>query len=491
MKPIIKIIIPVLLAASCSEFLGIRPEGTTPAEGIDYSKSENIFKPVSAAYASMRSGNVHAFPYICAFEITSDNADKGSSPEDNPTALALDKFTYDASNSLLNDLWIGYYDVVSAANNAISQMPLFRKAIQNAQTHITIDQCEAEARVIRAYSYFNLVRLFGSVPLVDTVMTADQLASLKQASQDEIYQFIASDLDYAISVLPAAYPSSYAGRINAYTARAIKAKAMMYIEDWTEVARLTDEIISSGRFGLMSDFREVFSIDGENSKESLFEIQSSTLGGITGTAPYIEYAYVQGPRGNSPSNMQGWGFCTPSEDLIAFYQSRNEVVRPATTLLYRGTITPEGDEIKASCTNPVYNGKCYTPSIYNNWSNNGYGYDHNVRVLRYAEVLLMYAEALLNGAQVGESGLTAEQAVNLVRHRAQLQALNLVTLQDIWDERRAELALEEDRFFDLIRTGQATETLSPIGFTPGKNEIFPIPANQRQLNPYLIQNPGY
>ena len=491
MKPIIKIIIPVLLVASCSEFLDIRPEGTTPAEGIDYSKSENIFKPVSAAYASMRSGNVHAFPYICAFEITSDNADKGSSPEDNPTALALDKFTYDASNSIINDLWVGYYDVVSAANNAISQMPLFREAIQNAQTQVTIDQCEGEARVIRAYAYFNLARLFGTVPLVDTVMTADQLASLRQASRDDIYQFISSDLDYAISVIPVAYPSSYAGRITSYTARAIKAKAMMYAGNWNEVAKLTDEIIISGRYGLLTDFREVFSIDGENSKESLFEIQSSTLGGITGTAPYIEYAYVQGPRGNSPANMQGWGFCTPSEDLIAFYQSRDEVVRPATTLLYRGTITPEGDEIKASCTNPVYNGKCYTPSIYNNWSNNGYGYDYNVRVIRYAEVLLMYAEALLNGAPVGESGLTADQAVNLVRNRAQLQPLSGVTLQNVWDERRAELAMEEDRFFDLIRTGQAAEVLSSHGFTSGKNEIFPIPANQRQLNPNLVQNPGY
>ena len=491
MKPIIKIIIPVLLVASCSEFLGIRPEGTTPAEGIDYSKSENIFKPVSAAYASMRSGNVHAFPYICAFEITSDNADKGSSPEDNPTALALDKFTYDASNSIINDLWVGYYDVVSAANNAIGQMPLFRNAIQNAQTRVTIDQCEAEAKVIRAYAYFNLVRLFGSVPLVDTVMTADQLASLKQSSREDVYQVISRDLDYAISTLPVAYPSSYAGRITSYTARAIKAKAMMYAGNWNEVAKLTDEIITSGRYGLLTDFREVFSIDGENSKESLFEIQSSTLGGITGTAPYIEYAYVQGPRGNSPSNMQGWGFCTPSEDLITFYQSRGEVVRPATTLLYRGTITPEGDEIKATCTNPVYNGKCYTPSIYNNWSNNGYGYDHNVRVLRYAEVLLMYAEALLNGAPVGESGITADQAVNLVRHRAQLQPLSGVTLQNVWDERRAELAMEEDRFFDLIRTGQAAERLSSLGFTSGKNEVFPIPANQRQLNPNLVQNPGY
>ena len=106
MKPYIFILM-AFLGASCSDFLDLRPEGTTPAEGIDYSKSENIFKPVSAAYASMRSGNVHAFPYICAFEITSDNADKGSTPEDNPTALALDKFTYDASNSLINDLWVG------------------------------------------------------------------------------------------------------------------------------------------------------------------------------------------------------------------------------------------------------------------------------------------------------------------------------------------------------------------------------------------------
>ena len=491
MKSIVKIIPTLLLVASCSEFLGIRPEGTTPAEGIDYSKSENIFKPVSAAYASLRSGNVHAFPYICAFEITSDNADKGSAPEDNPTALALDHFTYDASNSLINDLWVGYYDVVSAANNAISQMPLFREAIQNAQTQVVINQCEAEARTIRAYAYFNLVRLFGSVPLVDTVMTADQLAAMKQASRDDIYQFISNDLDYAISTLPVAYPNAYAGRITSYTARAIKAKVMMYAGNWIEVAKLADEIVTSGRYGLLTDFREVFSIDGENSKESLFEIQSSTLGGITGTAPYIEYAYVQGPRGNSPANMQGWGFCTPSDDLVAFYRSRDEVVRPATTLLYRGTITPEGDEIKATCTNPVYNGKCYTPSIYNNWSNNGYGYDYNVRILRYAEVLLMYAEALLNGAQVGESGLTIDQAVNLVRHRAQLQPLSGVTIQNVWDERRAELAMEEDRFFDLVRTGQAADVLAPHGFISGKNEIFPIPANQRQLNPNLVQNPGY
>ena len=480
-----------LLAVSCSDFLNLRPEGTTPAEGIDYSNPDNVFKPVSAAYASLRSGNAHSFPYICMFEITSDNADKGSSPEDNPSAQAFDDFTLDPSNYILNDLWSGYYDIVSAANNAISQMPLFREAIQNAETRVEIDRCEAESRVIRAYAYFNLVRAFGRVPLVDDVLTSEELASLRQSDPEQVYNFISDDFDYAISVLPVSYPSDYAGRITSYTAMAIKAKVMMYAGNWDLVASLTDQIILSGRFGLLADFREVFSLDGENSKESLFEIQSSTLGNVTGSAPYMEYAYVQGPRGNSPANIQGWGFCTPSDDLISFFAARGEVVRPATTLLYRGTTTPEGDKILSTCTNPVYNGKCYMPSYYNNWSYNGYGFDYNVRILRYSDVLLMYAEALLNGAPVGACGLSALDAVNIVRDRAEIPLLSGLTLEDVWDERRAELALEEDRFFDLVRTGQASRVLAGKGYVDGKNNLFPIPANQRQLNPNLEQNPGY
>jgi hypothetical protein len=103
----------------------------------------------------------------------------------------------------------------------------------------------------------------------------------------------------------------------------------------------------------------------------------------------------------------------------------------------------------------------------------------------------MYAEALLNGAAAGSSGLTALDAVNQVRDRAELPLLDSVTLQNIWDERRAEFALEEDRFFDLVRTGQAAQALSANGYVEGKNNLFPIPANQRQLNPNHEQNPGY
>jgi hypothetical protein len=486
------IMILILTAVSCEEFLEIRPEGTLPTTGIDYSKSENVFLSVSASYAKLRNYGAHVFPYIGAFEIASDNADKGSSPEDNPTMLELDNLTYRPDNGLINDLWTSYFDIVSGANYSIHQMPLFVNELSNSSDKQYALECQGEVKTIRAYAYFNLTRLFGRVPIIDTVLTASQLASASQATTAQLYDFIEKDLNEAITVLPAGYTKEWAGRINRYTAMAIKAKVHMYQAEWDSVASLTDRIISSGRYGLLSDFREVFSVDGENSRESLFEVQSSTLGKSTGDNTFLEYAYVQGPRGNSPGNMQGWGFCTPSQNLIAFYTSRGEVIRPATTLLYRGTRTPEGDSIRTICTNPVYNGKVYTPSVYNKWNFNGYGFDHNVRIIRYADILLMYAEARVNGATAGTvSGLTADGAVNLIRVRAGLLPLSGVTLQQIWDERRAELAMEEDRFPDLVRTGRAASALASKGFVTGKHELYPIPSAQMQLNPNLTQNNGY
>lgn len=489
---IIILFLSFTLAWSCEDQLNERPEGTLPSTGIDYTKTDNIFLSVSAAYAGLRNYDAHVFAYIGAFEIASDNADKGSTPEDNPPMKEIDDLKYQSNNNLVNSLWSGYYDIVSGANYAIHQMPLFVTALQNSDDKAFALQCQAEAKTIRAYAYFNLTRLYGKVPIIDTTLTAEQLAAAKQATTEQLYTFIEKDLSEAIAVLPESYTSEWAGRINKYTAMALKAKVHLYQSEWDSVLANTDKIIASGRYGLLEDFKKVFSIEGENSKESLFELQSSTLGKSTGDQTYIEYAYVQGPRGNSPSNMQGWGFCTPSQNLIDFFNTRGEVIRPKTTLLYRGTKTPEGDSIKASVTNPVYNGKVYTPSVYNKWNFNGYGFDHNVRIIRYSDILLMYAEAKVRGASfIGSSGLTADEAVNLVRRRAGLTDLAGATLQDILDERRAELALEEDRFFDLIRTGQAATALKNKGFVVGKHEVYPIPAAQMQLNTNLVQNNGY
>ena len=491
-KNIILAISSVILLTGCSDFLDIRPEATLPSTGMDYTKPENIFLPISAAYATMRTGGTHAFSYIGAFEVTSDNADKGSSPEDNPTMKQLDNFTFDPSNTLLNELWGGYFDVVSGANNALYQMPLFESALLNEGDKAYTRQCAGEAKTIRAYAYFNLVRLFGRVPIINKSLTSEELAAKKQESTDSIYRFIEKDLSEAINVLPETYTSNWAGRISKYTAMAIKAKVHMYRNEWDSVASLTDRIMASGNFDLLPNFRKEFSLDGKNSVESLFEIQSSTLGKSSGDQTYLEYAFVQGPRGNSPGNMQGWGFCTPSTDLINFFTARHDSVRALTTFLYRGTKTPEGDSIKAACSNLAYNGKVYTPSVSNKWSFNGYGFDQNVHIIRYSDILLMFAEAKVHGVTTGNaSGFSALSAINKVRERVKLPVLNAVTLQNIWDERRAELAMEEDRFFDLVRSGQAATVLSSLGFKSPKNNIFPIPSAQMQLNTNLTQNPNY
>ncbi|MDR3185129.1 MAG: RagB/SusD family nutrient uptake outer membrane protein [Prevotellaceae bacterium] len=491
MKKIIPIIAMLLAALSCSEFLDIRPEGTTEAQGTDYSKSENMFLPVSAAYASLRNYAAHSFPYISVFEISSDDADKGSEATDGPNQKDIDEFKHTPATAILNEIWGGFYDIVSAANYAIEQMPLFEAAQQDATNKNYARQCAAEAKVIRAYAYFNLTRMFGRVYIANKTCTAAELAALPQATTAQLYEFIEKDLEEAIPALPPSYSKEWAGRITSYTALGIKAKVHLYQAEYDSVAACAGRIIASARYDLLPDFKTVFRAEGENSRESLFEIQSTTLGLTAGEAPYITYAYIQGPRGNQPGNMQGWGFCVPSQKLINFFAARGDNTRAAVTLLRRGTKTAEGDSISSRCSNPVYNGKVYTPSGENKWSYNGYGFNHNVRILRYADVLLMYAEALVRGsAQPAGVTMTGTDALNKVRERVGLAPVPLTT-DNVLDERRAELALEEDRFFDLVRTGRAAAELAAKGFQPGKHEVFPIPSAQRQLNLNLNQNTGY
>lgn len=492
MKRIIIILSAALLLAGCSDFLNIRPEGTTTSEGLDYTKAENIIKPISAAYAELRSYDASSFPLLGCLGVTSDDQDKGSTAEDGASTKEMDSFKYDGANELIKGQWTGYYNIVSAANNAIAQMASFDAELTSDDAKAEAAQGVGDAKFIRAFAYFRLVTMWGNIPKIDRLMTAEELAAVPQSSPDQIYEFIIADLEDAIARLPEKWSKAYTGRVTKYSAMALLAKVYLYRGNWTKAAEYCDQVIASGRYGLMEDFRELFSIDGEYCKESLFEIESTDLGKSGGEAAYSTYAYVQGPRNNTPGNMQGWGFGVPSDALIQFYADRGETVRPATTLLYRGTTTPEGDYISDNCPNPVYNGKVYTPKAYNDWSSNGYGYDHNLRVIRYAEVLLIYAEAISRGAPVGTlSGKTALQALNEVRDRAGLAPESSATTEKILDERRAELALEEDRFLDLVRTGRAATVLADLGYVEGKNNLFPIPVTQLQLNEHLQQNPNY
>ena len=481
-------IIICLLSFSCSkDFLERRPEATLPISGIDYTKLENMFMPVSNAYAKLRSDNVHAFPYMGIFEVTSDDADKGSTPEDSPIMGELDGFKHNSSNTLIRDYWTGNYDIISAANFAILALPNFLPYIKQQSDMVIYQQDLGDAKFIRAYAYFNLGRVYGGVPIIDSTNSSLELASKTRASLDSVYAFVHRDLSYAIQYLPESWPKEWTGRVTRYSAMALDAKVFLYQNKMDSVKYYTDKIIASAVYDLYPNLYKLFRLDGENSQESLFEIQSSTLGNKTGDQTYCEYAYFQGPRGNSPQNLQGWGFKVPSAKLITFLKGRNDSIRIHATIMARGSLTDEGDSIKTTCTNPFYNMKTYMPSYQNKWSYNGYGFDYNVRILRFAEVLLMNAEANVNLANPTAAAIS----LNRVRSRAGLTPIASPTIQDIYDERRAELALEENRFFDLVRTGQAAAILGPLGFTPGKNEVFPIPYSQIQLNSNLTQNNGY
>ena len=485
----ILILLSLLLTAACQDFLNIRTEATMPSSGLDYTKTENIFLPVSAAYASMRLAEGEAQNYVAVLEIASDDADKGSSVDDDPTVKEFDEFTYDPTNEHIGYIWSYFYNVVSAANYAVESMDKFKEAASSEEVLEMIEQCRSEAKVIRAWAYWNLVRLFGSVPLIDRTMNSQELAAMQASTPAQLYPFIYADLDAAIQNLPDAYVG-YPGRYTKYTAMALKAKVALYNRDWNEAAAQADAIMATGKFSLMPAFRDAFSVEHENGAESLMEIQSSDLGETSGGMPICYYGFIQGPR-NGKEPLQGWGYKVPSQALIDFFDSRGDAIRKSVTLLARGSTTPEGDKISDKCANPYYNGKVYVPSLYNTRSFNAYGLDHNMRLIRYAEVLLIFAEAMANGATITvTSGYTADSALNEVRGRAGLGAIS-ATLDNIYDERRAELALEENRFFDLVRWGKAAEVLGPLGFTVGKNEVFPIPANQRQLNPNLPATPGY
>ena len=488
MKRIIAIAssLAVLLSAASCDFLDIRTEASLPSTGIDYSKSENMFMPVSAAYAQMRAG--HGFNYLCLAEIPSDDADKGSESSDSATAIEMDGYKFTPNNGLLNSVWTEFFNMVSAANNAIEQMPRFAAAQTTEENIFLSRQYACEAKLIRAYAYFQLTRLFGEVPLVDRTMSAEELGNNPALSSDELYEFMCRDLDDAIDTLPESYGKGWGCRYTKYTAMGLKAKVALYHGDWAEAAKQADATIASNRFKLMDDFRYVFSVEGEGCQESIMEIESSDMGMSSGSAPYLDYAYIQGPRNNKPSNMQGWGFNVPNDNLISFLKERGDDIRYAATILERGTTTPEGDYILETCTNPYYNGKVYTPSAYNDWSYNGYGFDHNVRVIRYSDILLIYAEALVNGAPAGTCGYSADFALNMVRARAGLAPVS-ATIDSILDERRAEFAMEENRLFDLKRTGRAAGTIK--GFVSPKHDYYPVPANQLQLNTALSQRAGW
>lgn len=482
---------------SCSNYLDVKPQGQLDQEAsaLDPATAQKL---VVGVYNTMWEGDMHGFAFVQMTNIASDDADKGSSTgDDTPNSGALDNLTMDASVNTLNSIWRLFFLGVSRANQALASL--------NASTlDATMkNQLMGEVRFLRAYFYFDLVRFFGGVPKIDRVITPQEAGSAAfqtKASVDDIYALIIEDLEFALAnVATKGAAGSADGRVSKGAAAGILAKVMLYRQNWARAFSLTDSIITQkvGAYGLLDNYFQIWREAGANSKESLFEVQTGINSACE--AAIANYAECQAPRAGGKFGWAdlGWGFGTPSQSLLDEYDDGD--LREAATIIFinpNGTFLWDGFRIPSrdSVENPRYNYKSYhSQTAESNCGNRG-RLPKNLRILRYGEILLIHAEAAL---ALGNPG-AAITDINALHPRAGLGPVASVTRESIWHERRVELGMEHDRFFDLIRQdalspGRAAAAFAAHGKTfAGKNKVFPIPQRQIDLGGgNLKQNDGY
>ncbi|MFT3826408.1 MAG: RagB/SusD family nutrient uptake outer membrane protein [Chitinophagaceae bacterium] len=490
-----------ITATACKkDWLSPAQENQLVKEDSTFNDPTNAVKFVNAAYNQLLAWNTTTFSWIGMSSITSDDADKGSSPGDNGTDKdQMDAISYTSTSASLNEVWIGLYQGVNRCNQALANVPKFNidQSLKN--------RLAGEARFLRAYFYFNLVRCWGAVPLVDTVLDANNSSDFSKGNTRRdttvIYDFIENDLRFAMSVLPTKqqYAASEMGRATQGAAAAMLAKVSMYRKKWNQALTLTDDIIAQkyGTYSMVTDYTTMWREVGENSSESLFEIQGK---GTVPTAGVQQYSQVQGMRAATFSGVTnvytGWGFNTPSADLDNAYETGD--VRKNSTIIHIGDVLFDGAKL-VSAENARYNYKAYISKTQESYGDGDVS-NKNVRILRMGEMYLINAEAANELSQSGKALIS----LNLVRARARggvSGVLPDVTTTDqtglrtaIWKERRVELAMEHDRFFDIIRQGRAGTIMRAQGknFVDGVNEVFPIPDAQISASGgQLIQNKGY
>lgn len=234
--------------------------------------------------------------------------------------------------------------------------------------------------------------------------------------------------------------------------------------------------MTSGQYGLESDYAKIWRVAGENGVESLFEVQARGQSVAHGVQ---QYSQTQGARG---TGGWGWGFNVPSQNLLNAFNAAGDNIRRDATIIFRGETLYDGRLVPNTVENPMYNEKAYSSA--NLGDADG---DKNIRILRYGEILLIRAEAATH------IGADAATPLNLVRTRVNLAPISSPTKEDVWKERRLELAFEHDRWFDIVRTGQGKAAMSANGkvFVVGKHELFPIPNNQIIQTPTIGQNPNW
>lgn len=491
----------VLIATACHDLLDEPAENKAFTEDTDYTNSNNMILPLIGAYAEFYSRGWEDFPLIA---VRGDDVNAGGLGDQQDYA-ETDKYNYNKDYWMYNSVWQNLYNDMFVAHSAMEQIELYK---ENGGNEAKANQYIAEAKVLRAFLLFQTSRVWGNI-LVPTSSDPSEFYVASVTPKDEVMKHISDQMDEAIPYLPDMNPNARTdirGGVTKYTALAVKALANLELKEYQKVADATGQIISGGKFTLETDFYNLFKIKGKLNSENLLELQYSDLGLGSGT----NYSYLFGffgPQNWTPKVTgagSGWGFYEPSLKYIKFMLDRGETVRLETSVLFtdRGiaeikkdakyaslpawisNTTRSGDKITDYARAMFASGKHYLPSDQLTPGRTDYGTNKNFTCIRYAEVLLMHAEALTNGAT--SSAMTAVAAINAVRERSGMPALSSVTNEQVMEEKYAELAMEwGTRFYDMVRLGKTSE-LSYDGRTFSADKAFlPIPQTQVDLLPVL------
>lgn len=493
MKKYILYIVIVFVGISCSDdFLELYPKGYyhpknyTPDQEIDASILAE--GKLAETYATLRAW---AFQWggLGMHGYTSPDAEKGSTPSDGGEVTQFKSLSYTASNGPIKDYYGYCYKSIVLSNEALVIANSLADTVVKKKTYI------AEALFIRSVMYYRLAQAFGGVPYITTVLGANDKVPAR-STRDQIWSNIEKELLLAIPYLPTRMmlvASGNGGRATQNAARAVLAKTYLYQKKWAEALAQTTAIIASGDNNLSTPYAEMFTEANEFGPESVFEVyceQKPTEKIFLSS----QYGQIQGFRGIP--NL-GWGFNGPSQALMDSYETGDP--RKAATVLADGE-TIEGKKTKAdAAAYKFFNKKVYVSiaerALYGR-SADIQAYWLNIRLIRYADVLLMYAEA---ACELGNS-TEALAKLEMVRERARsgntavLPKITTTNKEElrakIHHERRIELALEWERFFDLVRWDEAKTAIT--GFVVGKHELFPIPQTEIDKSEgVLTQNPGY
>lgn len=472
---------------SCSDsFVEISPEYSIDSENYFNSESD-YYNALVAAYDMLQA----TYANVIVGEIASDNTLCGG---ENPTDVIgwqqIDDMIHTPVNSNLKDIWNWMFAGVQRTNYFME----FKDKTDFAGKESMI----GEIRFLRAYYYFELVKWFGPVPIKpDERFKLGDETTIPRSPVSEVYAHIEADLLFAASVLPAT--PTQIGRATRGAAQALLGRAYLYQNKFAEAADVLDDVIMSGRYSLVSDFSTIFEAEGENGPESVFEVQYTDVEGAgfgclqcsEGNVA-VGFSGVRGYEG--PLYSPGFSFNVPVQSAVDQFEP-GDLRKNVTILDIEAWAEETGAKYTTGNEHTGYFNRKYIPRKRRpeaqadlNLTN-----PNNYRSIRYADVLLMAAEANNRG---GISDAKAQQYLNQVRTRAFGDSNRNITLTGaaltdaIWQERRVELMGEGHRFFDLVRTNKAAGSIP--GFVQGKHELFPVPLEEIQFsNGNWNQNPNY